>query len=85
MSPSAMCSGSSHSGHCELLACAYALFAFWASGYPRTATPIHHLFGVMIAVSEFLPQLYAEHWDAETLYPSLVKFLETPPQEKSGL
>jgi hypothetical protein len=59
----------------ELLACAYALFAFWASAYPKTATPIHHLFGVMIAVSEFLSKTYSEYWNAETLYRSLMAFL----------
>lgn len=59
----------------ELLACAYALFAFWASAYPKTATPIHHLFGVMIAVSEFLPAAYSHHWSASALYGSLETFI----------
>ncbi|MFP2910293.1 hypothetical protein ACLESD_35690 [Pyxidicoccus sp. 3LFB2] len=59
----------------ELLACAYALFGLWASPrYPKTATPIHHLFGVMTAVSEFLPKEYSRYWDAKTLYTSLQLF-----------
>jgi hypothetical protein len=63
--------------HEELLACAYALFALWASDfYPKTATPINHLFGVMTGSAEFFPDEYNEYWQGETLYKALLQFLK---------
>lgn len=40
----------------QMLACVYALFGFWASDeYPKSATPIHHLYGVMTGARDYLP------------------------------
>ncbi len=61
-----------------LLACAYALFAVWASPiYPKTSTPIHHLFGVMSGVAEYIDDRFAPAYEAETLYLFLRDFLDT--------
>lgn len=59
----------------ELLACAYGLFAVWASPlYPKTATPIHHLFGVMTGAADYLPVQYKAAWQAESVYSFLEDF-----------
>ena len=63
----------------ELVACCCALFALWASPkrnhYPKTATPIHHLFGVVTGASDYLPDEYKDFWDPEKMYAWLAAFI----------
>jgi len=60
----------------ELLACVYSLFALWASDlYPKTATPIHHLFGVMSGAEEFLPSDKKYVCEPLHVLPCLERFL----------
>ncbi len=65
--------------HDELLACVYGLFALWASDrYPKTATPIHHLFGVMSGALDYLPKRYRIAADASLVDMHLEMFLGGP-------
>jgi hypothetical protein len=60
-----------------LLACAYSLFAIWASDlYPKTSTPIHHLFGVMSGAAEYIHNRFSPAYEAETIYLFLRDFLK---------
>jgi hypothetical protein len=61
----------------HVLACAYALFALWASDhYRKTLTPIHHLFGVMTGAAEYLPPSHQRACLPLHMQTYLTEFLE---------
>lgn len=63
----------------EFVSCAYALFALWATDYPQTATPIHHLFGVVTGASEFLNnEIWGPFSRAESMYAFLARYAGFP-------
>ena len=60
----------------EIIACAYAIFAFWAVDYPKSSTAIHHLFGVMTGARDHIPiGMFPHAFRATTMYSALMNFL----------
>ena len=60
----------------ELVACVYGLYAVWASDlYPKKATPIHHLYGVMTGAKDYLPAQWKPAAEAGNVYDWLQAFL----------
>jgi hypothetical protein len=58
-----------------MLACVYALFGFWASdAYPKSATPIHHLYGVMTGARDYIEPQNRWITEAGSVMNGLVSF-----------
>jgi len=57
----------------EIQALAYGIYAYWNRVYPHTATPVHRLYGVMTAASEFGVSDVA--CNPETLYNECASFI----------
>ena len=57
----------------DIQALAYGIYAYWSIVYPKTATPVHRLYGVMTAASEFGVSDIA--CNPETLYNECARFI----------